>query len=95
VKVITLSLATLLLAAATAAAQDATPSNETTYKIAIQRSREATVKCENDLASIWSQAETLNKAYQEKIQEFDKMKRDYDNIKKQLEEKSDVDKKAE
>ena len=55
-------------------------------KVAVRRAREATVKCENDLASLWSQAETLNKTHQDTLQELETMKRDYEKMKKQIEE---------
>lgn len=56
-------------------------SSITAEKIAIDRARKAIIKCEDDLASIWSQAENLNKVHQDLIKENEKLK-------KQLEEKA-------
>jgi peptidoglycan hydrolase CwlO-like protein len=75
-----------VLLAGLARAQDPSPALKLeAHKIAIQRAREATAKCEDDLASLWAQANALQKEHQATRQELDKLKQEVEGAPKQPE----------
>lgn len=54
-------------------------------KLTLQRAREATARCEEDLGSVWAQATALQKVHQEKLHELETLKREVDDLRKHLE----------
>lgn len=82
---IVLGLLLLLLAGGVWAQEPAPAMKLEANKLTLQRAREMTARCEDDLGLVWAQAQALQKTHQEKLQELDTLKSELEALKKPLE----------